>query len=203
MVQFFDPIVIPPPRMGIFKRLGYRKDITRLTFQQEKETEGYIDEALSLIHLRGAAQRVAIKEKIATYVALEGGEILKSRNLAAFLDNCPEVLLMGATAGGEVTEAIRIDSTGDRLTRGVVLDAAASEMVDAALDWIMGYFRQALRRESKVLMSKRYSAGYGDFLLSNQKMLFRLLQLDAIGVEITDYCILVPEKSVTAVTGIR
>ena len=203
MVQFFDPIVIPPPRMGIFKRLGYRKDVTRLTFQQEKETEGYIDEALSLIHLRGAARRVAIKEKTPTCVALESGEVLDSRKLAAFLDDCTEVLLMGAAAGGEVTEAIRIDSAGDRLTRAVVLDAAASEMVDAALDWIMGYFRHALRRESKILMSKRYSAGYGDFLLSNQKMLFRLLQLDAIGMEITEYCILVPEKSVTAVTGIR
>ena len=110
---------------------------------------------------------------------------------------------MGATAGSEVMAAIAGEATGDRLTRGVVLDAVASEMVDASLDWIMSYFRRELRRENKTLTEKRYSAGYGDFLLENQGVLFRLLELDRIGVAITDNFILIPEKSVTAIAGVR
>jgi cobalamin-dependent methionine synthase I len=33
--------------------------------------------------------------------------------------------------------------------------------------------------------------------------MYRLLQLDRIGIEITESSILIPEKSVTAITGIK
>jgi hypothetical protein len=202
MVQFFDPIVIPPPRREIFRRLGFRKGITRLASGEEEETVDYIDTALSLIRLRGAARRMAVRERNDAAITLEGSVVFESRRVAAFLDRCPEILLMGATAGSDIMAAIQQDTTGDHVTRGVVLDATASVMVDSALDWIMGYFRQAVRRENRILLPKRYSAGYGDFLLANQKTIFHLLQLDRIGVQISDSCILLPEKSVTAVTGI-
>jgi cobalamin-dependent methionine synthase I len=110
---------------------------------------------------------------------------------------------MGATAGREIINAIEADATGANVTRGIVLDAAASEIVDASLDWIMDYFNQSLRRENRRLLGKRYSAGYGDLLLQTQKAMYRLLQLDRIGIEITDSSMLVPEKSVTAITGIQ
>jgi len=99
-------------------------------------------------------------------------------------------------------EAIQSDIGGRNATRGVVLDATASEVVDAGLDWIMGYFRQSLRREGKTLLNSRFSAGYGDFALENQRLIHRLLQMDRLKVTITESCLLVPEKSVTAVTGI-
>ncbi|MGC9975923.1 MAG: vitamin B12 dependent-methionine synthase activation domain-containing protein, partial [Syntrophales bacterium] len=82
-------------------------------------------------------------------------------------------------------------------------DAAASEIVEAALDWIMDYFKQSLKRENRRLLGKRYSAGYGDLFLETQKTMYRLLQLDKIGIEITESCMLVPEKTVTAITGIK
>jgi cobalamin-dependent methionine synthase I len=110
---------------------------------------------------------------------------------------------MGATAGSAIMDAIRGDTAGRDVTRGVVLDAAASEMTDAALDWIMDYFNRTLRRENKSLFKKRFSAGYGDFLLENQKTIYNLLQLDRLGVGITESCMLIPEKSVTAISGIE
>ena len=72
----------------------------------------------------------------------------ESRQLARFLANCNEIVLMGATAGREIMNAIKEDASGANVTRGIVLDAAASEIVDAALDWIMDYFKQSLRREN-------------------------------------------------------
>jgi hypothetical protein len=110
---------------------------------------------------------------------------------------------MGATAGREIMNAIEEDATGANVTRGIVLDAAASEIVDDALDWIVDYFNQSLRRENRRLLGKRYSAGYGDLFLETQKVIYGLLQLDRIGIEITKSCMLIPEKSVTAITGIE
>jgi hypothetical protein len=203
---FFDNIRIEAPREQIYRRLGYRKGRTRTSAAEDAEVEASIAGAYALIGLKGAALRLPILGRDAARIVLAGknGEVVwESRRLAKLLEHCGEVLLMGATAGGRIMEAIREDMDGNRVTRGVVLDAAASETVDAALDWIMGYFRQGLRRENKTLTGKRFSAGYGDFLLENQRGIAELLDLGRIGVELTAGCILTPEKSVTAVAGIR
>ena len=76
-------------------------------------------------------------------------------------------------------------------------------MADSAFDWIITYYNRELRREDKSLDDKRYSAGYGDFNLENQKIIYDLLGLKKIGVDITDTFVLIPEKSVTAMVGIK
>jgi cobalamin-dependent methionine synthase I len=66
----------------------------------------------------------------------------------------------------------------------------------------MDYINQLIRREKKTLLPRRFSAGYADFDLSNQKIIYQLLALEKIGVRITNECILLPEKSVTAISGL-
>jgi len=198
----FHTIRIAPPRQKIYQRLGFHLKVTQINAQQKQQTDNYIDEALSLIHLEGTAVRVPIIEWQKRSVALENQIQLASANLAAFLRNCNEVLIMGATAGEAIMQAIRNNLATDAVTRAMVFDATASEMTDGALDWLMDYTRRALVRERKGLLTRRYSAGYGDFALENQQILYRLLELADIGVRITKESILIPEKSVTAITGI-
>jgi hypothetical protein len=202
-VLFFESISIPVPRKNIYRRLGFVKGVTEVPISQQGEIERYIGHASSLIHLKGAGLRIPITEIKDARIILPHGAEFESRQLAKFLANCSEIVLMGATAGREIMHAIEADASGANVTRGIVLDAAASEIVDAALDWIVDYFNQSLRRENRRLLGKRYSAGYGDLFLETQKAMYRLLQLDRIGIEITESCMLVPEKSVTAITGIQ
>jgi hypothetical protein len=75
-------------------------------------------------------------------------------------------------------------------------------MTDTGLDWIMDYLNQQIRREGKTLLPRRFSAGYADFNLENQKAIYEILQMGKIGVTITSSFILLPEKSVTAISGI-
>ena len=202
-VLFFESISIPVPRKNIYRRLGFVKGVTEVPISQQGEIERYIGHASSLIHLKGAGLRMPITEIKGSRIILPDGAEFESRQLAKFLANCDEIVLMGATAGREIMNAIEEDAAGANVTRGIVLDAAASEIVDASLDWIMDYFNQSLRRENRRLLGKRYSAGYGDLFLETQKVIYGLLQLDRIGIEITESCMLIPEKSVTAVTGIE
>ncbi|MFA6414006.1 MAG: hypothetical protein WCW53_15065 [Syntrophales bacterium] len=199
---FFESIPVTLPRPAIYRRLGYRKEATRISPGQREEVEGYVADALPLLQLKGSALRLPIEIEKSMLVSLPEGNAFASRKLARFLRDAREIILMGATAGTAIMEAIQADMGGINATRGVVLDATASEVVDAALDWIMGYFRQSLRREGKTLSNSRFSAGYGDFALENQRLIHRLLQMDRLNVTITESCLLVPEKSVTAITGI-
>ena len=199
----FERIPVEPPLEAIYRRLGYRKGLTHVRPGEAAAIGNRIDEACSLITLKGAARRLPILSRDAGRIGLPGGRALQSAQLAALLARAGEILVMGATAGPGIIEAIRQDTAADNLTRAVVLDATASEMVDAALDWMESLFGRELRRESRQLTKSRFSCGYGDLALENQRLFYDLLEMKRLGVELTETWILVPEKTVTAVAGIE
>lgn len=199
----FERITIESPLVAIYRRLGYRKGLTQLKPDESEALGESIEQARSLIALKGAARRLPILSKDSRQIRLPGDHCLESAHLAALLANSQEVLLMGATAGAAVIKAIREDTASDNLSRAVVLDAAASETVDAALDWMEAFFSRQLRREGLQLTKSRFSCGYGDLALENQRLFYDLLDMKRFGVELTEQYFLEPEKSVTAVAGIE
>ncbi|NPV04191.1 MAG: methionine synthase [Syntrophaceae bacterium] len=199
----FERIPIEPPLKAIYRRLGFRKGRTRMRPDEARALDDRIGQARALITLKGAARRLPILSKDARRIRLPGDSILESAQLAALLADSREVILLGATAGPAVIEAIQRDTAHGNLTRAVVFDATASEMVDAALDWMETFFGRELRREGRRLTKSRFSCGYGDLALENQKLFHELLELGRLGVELTEHYVLVPEKSVTAVAGVE
>ena len=202
-VIFFDLITVPLPKARIYKRLGYKEGITKLPPDQQRQVEQHIEEGAALISLKGVALRLSITEHNVPRIVFSNNVEFNSKHLCSWLERCKEAVFMGATAGKDIIDAIKKDSAEGSLTQGVIYDAVASEVTDASLDWIMDYFNRELRRENKQLDTKRYSAGYGDFSLENQKAIYEMLKLERLGVSITDSYILVPEKSVTAVSGVQ
>ncbi|MRR37983.1 hypothetical protein EG829_25705, partial [bacterium] len=130
----FERITIEPPLEAIYRRLGFRKGLTKIKPDEARALGEGIEKARSLITLKGAARRLPILSKDSRLIRLPESHCLESAHLAKLLAGSQEVLLMGATAGAAVIEAIRRDTAADNLARAVVLDAAASEVVDAALD---------------------------------------------------------------------
>ncbi len=201
-ITILEKIIIDPPAAKIYSRLGFKKQTTSLSTSQQKETDRHIEEAATIITLQGSFLRIPIRKNDGQEIALDESTTFSSKKLSIFLNDCREALLMGATAGNPIMEAIREKSNQGDLTAAVVYDATASEMTDAALDWIMAYINRQLRREGKQLLPRRFSAGYTDFALENQKQIYEKLQLGKIGVTLTPSFILLPEKSVTAISGI-
>ena len=202
-VRFFDPISIPLPREKVYSRLGYTRGKTKMSSEQSDMVEHHIQQALSFIDLKGAAIRVIIESNNSFRVVLKDNIVLESNSLAGLLKDCQELLVMGSSAGNRVIEAIGDRSSGSDVTAAVVFDAVASEMADEGLNWIMSYFDYELRRQNLTLTKIRFSAGYQDFALNNQNILWNILQLKEIGVKISKENILIPEKSVIAVAGIK
>jgi hypothetical protein len=202
-LEFFESINLPPPKDKIYLRLGYSKDKTKLSQVELAKFESYIDFALDKINLQGSAAMISIKEKTDSEIILEDSIVIKSNSIKKFLTCCKSVLFMGATAGSDIMEVISSGSGKKELEKSVVADAVASEVVDSALGWIANYKARLLRRENKFITQQRFSAGYGDFDLSYQKVIYNILNLAKLGVKLNDNCILKPEKSVTALCGIK
>ena len=201
-VHFFDVINVVPPKERIYSRLGFVKGKTRVAEAQKTRIEQDILRSLELINMRGAAVRCPILEKTDYLFKIHGGLTFSGKSLLQMLEGAEEVLFMASTAGREIVSAISAAIGAADMTGAVVFDAVASEMTDEGLDWIMEYYSYELRRENKSLTKRRFSAGYGDFSLENQKNIGDVLELEKIGVRVTPYFLLEPEKSVTAVAGI-
>lgn len=201
-ISFFDSIILSPKRKKIFSHLGYRNTQTWKTPATEKKVNAYIAEAVDLIGLKGSARYMDIKCIQRSSVVLQDNIILKSKDLVKFLKQASQVLLMAATVDPAFMAVIQQRDKTDSLTRAVVFDAVASEMVDDALNWITSYFIQDLKRQHKQLDRRRFSVGYGDFPLSDQKIFYHYLQLKNLKVKINKQFLLDPEKTVTAISGI-
>ncbi len=202
-LELFESINLAPPKNKIYLRLGYLQDKTQLSEAELAKLEAYIDFALDKINLQGSAAIISIKEKTDSEIILEDNIVIKSNSIKKFLTGCTSVLFMGATSGRDIMKVISQDKEKKDLEKAVVADAVASELTDAALGWIANYKARILRRENKFITEQRFSAGYGDFDLSYQKIIYNVLNLAKLGVQLNDNCILEPEKSVTALCGIK
>ena len=109
--------------------------------------------------------------------------------------------MLGATLGIEVDMLLRRYSLMD-MSKTVVLQACAAALLEEYLDDWQEEHRKVAEMEGCYLRP-RFSPGYGDFDISHQEDVIRMLECaKKIGLTMTDRYMLTPSKSVTAVIGI-
>ena len=120
-----------------------------------------------------------------------------SLDLAKNLSGCREAFVFAVTMGHG---AERILSKISRLSAAdfFVYDAVGSALAESVCD-------EAERMIKKDVKCKpRFSPGYGDFPLSMQKNVLSFVNAERLlGITLTDTCLMVPQKSITAIIGIR
>lgn len=121
----------------------------------------------------------------------------ESTRLAENLRGCTRVAVLAATVGTE----------GDRLLRKYSAESARLVVMQAVLASKVEEICDSVQREIEntlgVKTRRRYSPGYFDLDISQQKKLFALLDITKrCSITLTDTCQMIPTKSVTAFTGI-
>ena len=125
----------------------------------------------------------------------------ESKNLWKNLKDCEKIAVFAATLG---TGADSLIQKYSRLlmSRAVVIQAAATAMLEDYCDSICQGLKEEYEKNS-LYLRPRFSPGYGDFPLENQKNLLDALEAGKrIGIKLTDSLLMTPSKSVTAVMGI-
>lgn len=202
-LKTFEYIPAEPDKNMILTRLGYRKTSTLISPDYQKKLEDIINRGLLLCNTRGVYARLEITDRSTEHVVLNNDAQLQSASLSKLLSKSREVVLMASTVGSEITDKIQKEVESGDASLGVILDSLASEAADSALDWMVDFINKFLRKDALMLTKNRYSPGYGDLLLENQKIIYDLLELQQLGIELTKSFMLVPEKSVIAIAGIE
>ncbi len=123
---------------------------------------------------------------------------VKSRKISSVLRNASYAVVFAVTLGPDVDDILHNPdlTTGDRL----VLDTVASVAVESCMDTL--HTRLYYEALPEYIVTHRYSPGYCDWHVSQQKHVFRFLSTDRIGLTLNESCLMNPRKSITAVLGV-
>lgn len=124
---------------------------------------------------------------------------LSSSDLAKCLKNSKKAIIFAATIGADF-DRLLLKYSSISPTKALILDAFGSERIEALCDT----FCEQIRAENNAKITPRFSAGYGDLELNTQTKIFEILNCEKnIGLTLNDSLIMSPNKSVTAIFGIK
>lgn len=134
-------------------------------------------------------------------VVVDGVELQLGAQVCGYLKGSVEAALFLCTAGALFSdEAHALNASGDFL-EAYVVDAIGSLTVERAMDRI----QQELEREQAVRgwkITNRYSPGYCNWPLKDQRPLFALVGDHPTGIVLSESCLMDPIKSVSGIIGL-
>jgi len=125
----------------------------------------------------------------------------KSPKLSKTLRPCEEIVCFIATVGARIERKIERLFEQNRFADAFLLDAIGSAAVENLADRFQETIKNAVQEHEKAV-TLRFSPGYCDWPVTEQKELFKLLDSDPIGVELNDACLMTPRKTISGVFGI-
>jgi hypothetical protein len=100
------------------------------------------------------------------------------------------------TIGPKLEKVVARHREAGDLSRALILDSYGSAAAEAAADAAEKIVRARIL-ESGLKCSPRFSPGYGGWNVAEQKWVFAALSGEALGVRLTEGCMLDPRKSIT------
>jgi len=132
---------------------------------------------------------------------VEGSIIFKSRIIAKLLERCPQVAVFLVTIGKYLEETAFQLARDGLILQATVLDAIGSDAVEKMADFAQDRINEVAKAQGLVT-SRRFSPGYCDWNIGQQRMLFYALTGNTVGIRLTGECLMIPQKSISGIIGI-
>lgn len=190
------------PYRQILARLGYSGQ-TRIPASQMEILNRNIQRAFEAISAKGVCGCQPIDSNNGDAVILADQSRIVCPAVAAMLKNSQEVWLAATTVGRKISDLTEACFSAGDAAAAAVCDAVGSECADAAMDFLHNYAATQMKRSGRTLADCRFSPGYGNWPLTAQQDFFQWLNLENLGLTLTKSLMLLPEKSVTALAGIK
>jgi len=118
-------------------------------------------------------------------------------------NNSTDIFIYVATIGGKIDDEIKKLADSGDIFESYMLNGIGGAAAEMAAHDLNIYFNEALNKGSVDFAFNRYSPGYGDWDVADQKKIFSLLNPQKhIGVNLSDSFLMYPEKSTSGVIGL-
>jgi len=182
--------------------MGYHREKTVMGEDFKNKVMEIINRGISLSKPRGAYIMRKIKKKGDIITFYNTPLKIKSKNIEKLLSDAVFTVFIGVTIGKKLEEAVDKFARNNQQEVSVILDTVGSEAAESLAELLNNYI-EIWARQNKFSITMRYSPGYGDLPVSFQKSMEKELELDKIGVQVTEKFMLLPQKSITALIGIK
>jgi hypothetical protein len=122
------------------------------------------------------------------------------KELAAFLLKSTQLIFFTVTCGDGIERLSKKLMKEGHLLEGLIVDIIGSEVAEELAEYIAAYIEKELALLN-LNVSNRYSPGYCNWPVSDQQNLFRLMDNNHCGIELTSSSLMLPIKSVSGIIG--
>jgi hypothetical protein len=195
---------IPFPMKDIYRRIGMPGDEVARHSGVKQALEEALKIARPLIIPRSSYRFLQIGGRSGNAVEFVNSPfILHSNQVVKLLKPCPAAVFFMVTIGKSLEDKVHELARHRDVTLGFMLDAIASETADAAADLLHRKIISDLVRDDEYQVTARFSPGYGDWPVTVQPDILKICEGAKIGISVTQSCLMIPQKSVSAVFGLK
>jgi hypothetical protein len=165
---------------------------------------------LSLVdkHIQNAAQLIEPQhsfiirdvEHIEGDRAFLGDVAFEGRILAQLMQRCKKAAIFAVTIGDLLEGQVQQLANQGRVLEAAIMDAVGSDAAEKAATSVQDRVREMAGAQS-LGISFRFSPGYCDWDIGQQKMVFCAMNGRSAGIRLTEGCVMVPRKSVSGIIG--
>ena len=134
-------------------------------------------------------------------VLLEDGVIFESEVIARLLEKADKVAVLTLTIGNYLEDTAAQLAQGGLVLQSAVLDAIGSDATERLADSVESQISEVAHNQG-LTISRRFSPGYCDWDVSQQRMVFKTMKGDCAGIQLTNSCLMLPRKSISGIIGI-
>jgi hypothetical protein len=158
-------------------------------------------EALKLFAPSAVFDQFSVQKVTHDRITLDNGEVLRGPDVARLLAPAKQVFVAAASIGPALeARASHYFSAGEK-ARGYLLDCLGTATMDSLVKQVCAHFENAAA-PSGYPLGFPISPGDSGWPIAEQRVLFRMLPTDLIGVSLTDTCVMLPKKSLSFVVGV-
>ena len=194
-------IKVKIPREDVLRLLKYNKEFAILDQKIGDFIDRLVEEGKRLAEPKAIYRDFWVKGSKEHAIILEGANFdLLGKNIAHHLWKAEGVTLFLVTIGPKLEKRIQEFTKDGSMSNAAILDTVGSVAVESAVNYVNELITTNARKSGYKTI-KRFSPGYGDWQLKEQKGLFKVLNAKQAGVALSGGYQMQPQKSVSGVIG--
>jgi len=162
-----------------------------------------IEEAYDFIEPFYFYQLMDIKRVRRPRVTLENGitTTITSEVLSWVLYPCQQAVIFVSSIGHGLEERVSQLMKEGEILKPTILDAVGSEAAERTACHFQEMVRE-LATSNGAEITQRYSPGYCDWDITQQRVLFEIMDSAPMGVSLNKECLMMPRKSISGIIGL-
>jgi len=200
MIAISNRVDIEIDRQRVLLSIGYRTNR-----KPSVRVGSVVDEHIETAHqLMEPAYSYIIKDIEAvrrSCVFLDGSIVFESEVMARLMEQCKMVTVFLVTIGSRLEKMVLRLGEDGLVLESAVLDAIGSVATEMVAEFVYGRVEEVAHAQG-LCVSRRFSPGYCDWAIRQQKMIFRAMNGNSMGIRLTKECLMLPRKSISGIIGI-